>query len=274
MLATRAPTRSLLVRVVSGDITRWRADAIATSANAGLCGNLTPSFWRFRIRNECVPDGPVGCVPLEQSVPYANVDGQVHAAAGPELQAALDEIARTRSVVMSGGGGPWRGSLLPRSTARRVACPAGLAVRTPSFGALSQFTDTVIHVVAPDGRYARHWSAGAGIALLRDAFAAALAQADEAGAESVGVPSIGCGVNGWPALVAARAAFGSIETWVRLAEKPEGSVHRLDFVMRGAGELAAWRACAHERFGQLSADGHWRVDISHGKVLPDADPAK
>ena len=66
-----------VLRIGRGDITRWAADAIATSANAGLCGNRAPSYWRFQRR------------------PY-NIDGAVHAAAGPALATALSELADAR----------------------------------------------------------------------------------------------------------------------------------------------------------------------------------
>ena len=42
--------RARALRIVrNGDLTAWRADAIVTSANAGLCGNKTPGYWRFRV---------------------------------------------------------------------------------------------------------------------------------------------------------------------------------------------------------------------------------
>lgn len=256
-----------LLRIASGDITRWRADAIATSSNAGLCGNATPSFWRFRVRHEYAQNGgPVGCVPLDKGAPFANVDGQVHAAAGPELAAHLAEMVKARAFKLEGGNGPWRGSLLPRSTGGLVACPAGSAVRTPSFGALRRYTQTIVHVVAPDGRYASHWSAGAGQPLLRDAFTAAISQADEAGAASLAMPSVGCGVNGWSAPAAARTALEAVAAWAACDDADDGpsTLSRVDFVLRGAAELAAWRACAHERFGDVSIvdeEGHqcWTV---------------
>ena len=189
------------LRLALGDITRWHADAIATSANAGLCGNRTPSFWRFR-----VPTDrrwlTVGCVNPGASTAFGNVDGQVHEAAGPQLQQALTELARPLYFRMLGGGGPWRGPLLPSSSDGLVACPAGRAVVTPSFGALREYCKWVVHAVAPDGRYVL--SKAVAMPLLRDTFVSALSRADEAGAASLAVPSIGCGVHNWSARAIAR----------------------------------------------------------------------
>ena len=106
------------LRIARGDICRWAADAITTSANAGLCGNRTPSHWRFERR----PD---------------NVDGAVHTAAGPELAQALSQLTEARGFHYSAPHGSaavsYRGSLLPSATDQAV-CLAGRAVSTPSFG--------------------------------------------------------------------------------------------------------------------------------------------
>ena len=164
----------LLLRVARGDITRWRADAIVTSANAGLCGNRTPSYWRFRRPREKTI---AGFVPAD-GLPFENVDGQVHTAAGPELQEALTAIAEPRYFRMKGGGALWRGSLLPQSTDGLVAVPAGGAVRTPAFGELRKDgVSWVVHAVAPDGRYQ---SASSAMPVLRATFTAAFTQADDA----------------------------------------------------------------------------------------------
>ena len=129
------------LRIARGDITRWKADAITTSANAGLCGNRTPAFWRFALR----PD---------------NVDGAVHAAAGAELADSLANLASAQGFQMPCGPSgidavrtPWRGAVLPQSTGGRVACMTGQAVITPSFGSLTAYTSCVVHAVAPDGMF-------------------------------------------------------------------------------------------------------------------------
>ena len=248
MSAAASIQRRVRLRVAMGDITRWKAEAIATSANAGLIGNSSPSYWRFRVPT----DGPwltVGCVNPETSTAFNNVDGQVHAAAGPELDQALTELAQPLRFKMLGGSGPWRGGVLPSSSDGLVACPAGGAVVTPSFGALREYCKWVVHAVAPDGRYVQ--SKAAAMPILRDTFVSALSKADEAGATSLAVPSIGCGVHNWSASHAARCAFDALEAWRSGGGAVEGgSLERLDVVLREEADWDAWRGRACERFGE------------------------
>ena len=127
------------LRIARGDITRWPSvDAIVTSANAGLVGNKTPSYWRFRVprarsghtRSDVGFEGLGGMA-------FDNCDASVHAASGPELQAALDAQPRhTRLRQSLSASEPWRGSLLPSSSDGLVACLVGRSVVTPAFGAL------------------------------------------------------------------------------------------------------------------------------------------
>ena len=154
-----------VLRIGRGDITRWAADAIATSANAGLCGNRAPSYWRFQRR----PD---------------NIDGAVHAAAGPALATALSELADARGFPYSSptsDAASYRGSLFPSATGGMVACPTGTAVLTRGFGLAH--TKLVVHAVCPDGLF-RTGPPGAAEALLRATYRSALREAVRAGAES------------------------------------------------------------------------------------------
>ena len=198
-----------VLRIGRGDITHWAADAIATSANAGLCGNRTPSYWRFQRR----PD---------------NIDGAVHAAAGPALAAALSELADARGFPYSSPTSDavsYRGSLLPSATGGIVACPTGCAVHTQSYGLAH--TRLVVHAVCPDGIF-RTGPPGAAEALLRATYRSALREASRAGAE----PCRYQGLFLWPARKAQAA------DWPMLAEAP-GSV-RHDLPLAGAsGERAS-----------------------------------
>lgn len=255
------------IRIGLGDITRWRADAICTSANAGLCGNRTPSFWRFRVpEHQSGASSGAGCLGsaanrterraiMKDSVPYVNVDGAVHAAAGPELQDALAALIAERGtsrVRSLGIAQPRRDAILPESTNFQTACRVGSVVVTPAFGKLLQSARMVVHAVAPDGRGhhlpRRSGGADAHHALLRRAFAAAIMEADAAGADSIAIPALGCGVHCWGAVAAARAALEATDEWLR---RPS-SLQRVDFVLLSDDVRSAWEACARGQLGEPS----------------------
>ncbi|WP_261663389.1 macro domain-containing protein [Deinococcus sp. Marseille-Q6407] len=129
------PARARL-SLVQGDITRQPADAIVTAANSGLRGG-------------------------------GGVDGAVHAAAGPELLAALRPIGGT---------------------------PTGTAVITPAFRLEARGVRWVIHAVGPVWHGGGRGEAGQ----LAGAYRQSLDLAAEAGAHSVAFPLISAGVYGYP----------------------------------------------------------------------------
>lgn len=249
--------------VALGDITRSRADALCTSANAGLCGNRTPTYWRFRVGlaadasaaaargvgflSRALSPRTEDRAMLLDSAPYRNVDGAVHDAAGPELQHALDGTRGT-AAPWRRGRGP-RGAILPGSS-ERGTCPAGCAVVTPAFGRLH--ARLVVHAVAPDGR--GHTPPRRGpdprFQLLVATYAAAIAEAGVAGARSVAIPALGCGVHGWHARASSRAALEAATAWAR---EPSPCVHRVAFVLLSDEARAAWEACARHCLGAPSA---------------------
>ena len=258
-----------ILRLARGDVVRWNADAITTSANAGLCGNATPSFWRFRAVPEQACSSAGAGVGRQQhrqqrSVPYMNVDGQVHDACGPELAAALASHCESHSFVLrhsAGASAPWRGAVLPQSTEWRVGCLAGCAVRTPAFGALrSTGASTIVHAVAPDGRHlagsGRRYEQAA--ALLAQTYAAAIHEASEAGARSVAIPALGCGVNGFPLATATSAALTAAAAW--LDGRRGLGLDRVDVVLSASCDQAwtawrrVWSARAQPGLQILSAD--------------------
>ena len=192
---------------------------------------------------------------LQESVPYSNVDGAVHRAAGPELQHALDALVARHGTrpAISSGAGPRVDAILPASSGHRTACPAGCAVHTPAFGSLREWARLVVHAVAPDGRghhvHPKRRRGDAYHGLLRSTFAAAIAQADAAGARSVAIPSLGCGVHCWGLHDAARAALAATSEWL---QRPSG-VERVDFVLLSDEARAVWEAHARERLGAPTA---------------------
>ncbi len=143
------------------------------------------------------------------------VDGAIHRAAGPELMAEL----RSR----------YRG------------CPTGSAVITGP-GRLARLgVQWVIHAVGPV------WSGGGGDEeeLLRSAYLTALRLADEAGATTVALPAISCGVYGYPlregSAVALRAARDGLADARRL--------ERATFVLYSSDTYAAFAAALTDLAG-------------------------
>ncbi len=96
------------------------------------------------------------------------VDGAIHRAAGPELMAEL--------------------------RSRYTGCPTGSAVITRSGRLAERGVKWVVHAVGPV------WSGGRRHEQerLRSAYLTALSLADEAGAKTVALPAISCGVYGYP----------------------------------------------------------------------------
>ena len=232
---------AMRLRLARGDITRWSADAIATSANAGLCGNRTPNFWRFkRFPN--------------------NTDAAVHAAAGPELAAALASHTTQKGLRIDRRVGhvSWRGALLPSATDDVMRCPTATAVVTPSFGL--PMARYVVHAVAPDGLF-RSGDVGDAEMLLRQTYTAAISAARAAGASSLALPAIGCGVHCWPPARAAHEAITAAVGW--MGTESDSTLRRVDFVLRCDATLAAWRRACEERL--LAVDDS--DDGTHGYRL-------
>lgn len=144
------------IEVVQGDITKLDVDAVVNAANSRLKRG-------------------------------GGVDGAIHAAAGPALQRACDEI----------GG-----------------CPTGEAVVTPGFNLPARW---VIHTVGP----VYHGGDQDEAALLASAYRNSLSRAAEKQARSVAVPAISTGVYGYPLTEAARIAVHTIRDWLRAHDWPE-----------------------------------------------------
>jgi O-acetyl-ADP-ribose deacetylase (regulator of RNase III) len=136
-----------------GDITKVETDAIVNAANSSLLGG-------------------------------GGVDGAIHAAAGPELLEACQELRRTR---LPGG------------------LPVGDAVATPGFALPARW---VIHTVGPD----RH-AGQTDPALLGSCFARSLEVAAGLGARSVAFPAVSAGVYGWEPDDVATIAVGAVRGW-------------------------------------------------------------
>ena len=141
----------MALSIVRHDITRIEADAIVNSTNEQLVmGGL-------------------------------GVDASIHYAAGPKLQAALDEIG---------------------------SCPVGSAVVTESFDMPT--CRYIIHAVAPvygDGSRKERQ-------LLRKTYQSILQLASEKNCSSVAIPLLSAGANGYPRKEAYEIATSSIRGWL------------------------------------------------------------
>ncbi|WP_456785936.1 O-acetyl-ADP-ribose deacetylase [Cellulomonas sp. P5_C5] len=143
----------MLIESVLGDITTQDVDVVVNAANSSLLGG-------------------------------GGVDGAIHAAAGPELLAACQELRRTT---------------LPDGLA------VGDAVATPGFGLAARW---VVHTVGPN----RHRGQTDPV-LLASCFARPLELAVGLGASSVAFPAVSAGVYGWAVEDVARIAVGTVRVW-------------------------------------------------------------
>jgi O-acetyl-ADP-ribose deacetylase (regulator of RNase III) len=133
---------------IAADITILPVDAVVTAANSALAGG-------------------------------GGVDGAVHRAAGPGLQAACRTI----------GG-----------------CPTGEARITPGFRLTAAW---VIHAVGPVWRGGGEGEA----ALLAGAYASSLVLAQAHACRSIAFPAISCGIYGFPVGDAMRIAVETVAGW-------------------------------------------------------------
>ena len=138
------------IELVLGDITRQQVDAVVNAANSSLLGG-------------------------------GGVDGAIHEAAGPELQAACRALRAGEYV---------------------HGLPAGQAVATTAGDLPAQW---VIHTVGPVFEPGEDRSD-----VLASCFRESLRLADELGARSVAFPAVSAGVYRWPIDEVARIAIGTV----------------------------------------------------------------
>jgi O-acetyl-ADP-ribose deacetylase (regulator of RNase III) len=143
------------------------------------------------------------------------VDGAIHRAAGPDL---LSELKR-----------------------RYTDCPTGSAVITGSGRLAEHGVLWVIHAVGPIWRGGDRDEP----AQLRSAYLAALRLADEAGAQTVALPAISCGVYGYPLAEGAAVAVSAVAEGLASAR----NVTEARFVLFSVETLGAFR----QALGALAA---------------------
>jgi O-acetyl-ADP-ribose deacetylase len=125
------------------------------------------------------------------------VDGAIHRAAGPELMAELRSRHRT--------------------------CPTGSAVITGPAQLAALGVKWIVHAVGPIWNHGRNHEAD----LLRSAYLVSLRLADEAGATSVAVPAISCGIYGYPLDQGSAVALRAVRDGLAAAR----SLERAAFVL-------------------------------------------
>jgi len=226
------------LRLLRGaDVSALRcADALVTSANAGLVGNANPAFWRFAGRE--------------------NVDGAIHRAAGPALRAAC--------------------AALPPADGVSTPCPVGHAVVTPAFELHAAMVihavapDGAYAVGLQQWWGRRHWSgsqkyghaatrevyleeaqpAGEASALLAKTYSAALHAAELQGVRSVAMPAIGCGVLGFRHERVAQLALGTIAAHVAEHQGAgAAALDRVDVALPTEEAFEVWRSAAERQVG-------------------------
>ena len=82
---------------------------------------------------------------------------------------------------------------------------------------------------------------------LQATYTAAISAATEAGASSLAVPAIGCGIRGFARDQAAASAFGAAAAW--LQSDSTTPLRRLDFVILADDVWAEWPRHAHMELG-------------------------
>jgi O-acetyl-ADP-ribose deacetylase len=177
---------------VLGDLTDQHVDAIVNAANSSLLGG-------------------------------GGVDGAIHRAGGPAIDAECRELRRTE----------WRDGL-----------PCGLAVATAAGRMPARW---VIHTVGP--RYGRH--GGLEPELLASCHRASLDVARELGARTVAFPAISCGGFGYPPEEAAPVSVGSVRTYL---DAHPGDFDEVRFVLATESVLGPF-AGALARVGRYGSPG-------------------
>ncbi|KAG8467571.1 hypothetical protein KFE25_006623 [Diacronema lutheri] len=141
----------------------------------------------------------------------SSADGAIRAAAGPTLADAVQRI-----------------SGLPLAPcAAVVTCAGALAA------------DLVVHVLAPDRFYGARSASddGSPARLLRACYASAVVAAEAAGARSIAMPAIGCGVRGWPLSLSAKCALEAFEGHI---QEPANGLRHFEVVLLESSAHRVW----------------------------------
>jgi O-acetyl-ADP-ribose deacetylase len=158
-----------------------------------------------------------------------NADGAIRQAGGAEFERICNQLA-----------------------AEQAPLKPGTAIVSRAAGGLN--ARFVVHCLAPDGLYGADLQTST--ELLQQTYSASIAAASAAGARSLALPAIGCGVQGFRPSVGARAAFQAVRAWQNSTwgDTQEGAgcnaLQALDFVLFADDVWAAWPAIAVKVLGE------------------------
>ena len=190
------------IEVWQGDITELAVDVIVNAANPRLLGG-------------------------------GGVDGAIHRAAGPGLQAECRQLPELRP---------------------GIRCVTGDVIATAAYNLPARH---VFHTVGPVWKDGQHDEP----ALLANCYWQSLRLAEQMGLESIAFPAISCGVYGFPLQQAARIAATETLAWVKSHALPR----RIVLVAYNMATVQAYR-------NALAALAPREEDIA-ARPLPETAPA-
>jgi O-acetyl-ADP-ribose deacetylase (regulator of RNase III) len=170
---------------------------------------------------------------------------RISLALGDITTAHAEAIVNAANASLAGGGGvdgaihrAAGGELMLELRSRYRGCPAGSAVITGPGRLADHGVKWVVHAVGPVWNEGRHQEAD----LLRSAYLTALRLADEAGATTVALPAISCGVYRYPLDAASNIALGAVRDGLAAAR----NLAQATFVLYSDDTFEAFaRALAH-----------------------------
>lgn len=195
---------------------------------------------QFRVHRGSVGDNPLKC---DVVVNAANetleggggVDHAIHAAAGPELRRFVEESIILQPVTRPGGA---------IAIGESCRCPVGEAVLTPAFGL--PHCKHICHTVAPllredpsTGEYMPR------VTEMRACYESCLTAAWSVGAVSIGFCSLGTGFYGFPRVLGAQTAVGTVFEWLQ-EHAHEVHIRDVVFYVFGAATDAAYQTALAE----------------------------
>mmetsp|Transcript_687 Transcript_687/g.910 ORF Transcript_687/g.910 Transcript_687/m.910 type:complete len:283 (-) Transcript_687:61-909(-) len=225
---------ALSFRLVRGDLSKYSASIVVTSANDGLVSPTLNLYWRFTSRK--------------------SVDGAIRNVAGPDLVRACLEFEQLSD-------GQRRNITRWTQTAKRGAsavqrCAPGDTVVTRAYGLDA---DYIVHAVAPDSEfmYQGHYQGEPGergegairlessppLDLLRSCYDQCWQRTEQLEAPCIALPSLGTGVKAWRPAISCAIAIDSL--FSSRSRRPRD----VTFVLGDDASAVAWTKMATSLLG-------------------------